>query len=130
MIPGHNDSEAELRDIAGWIAGDPRAARPMAHLTVHRRSARMGDVPPTPAATLRRAADIGREAGLRYVYVGNAPELHLEDTACAGCGLLLVERRGYRSASVIGPAGECPGCGRPLEGRWPAAVQDSWEATP
>ena len=59
-------------------------------------SFRMLDVPPTPLETLRRVADLGREAGLVHVYVGNAPELGLEDTQCAGCGRLLIERRGYR----------------------------------
>ncbi len=81
----------------------------------------MRDVPPTPIATLRRAAEIGREAGLRHVYVGNAPELGLEDTRCAGCGLLLVERTGYRSVSVLGPDGACPGCSRVIAGRWAPA---------
>jgi pyruvate formate lyase activating enzyme len=81
----------------------------------------MRDVPPTPLATLRRAAGIGREAGLRYVYVGNAPELQMEDTRCAGCGLLLVERTGYRSRSVLGREGACPGCGQIVPGRWGTA---------
>ncbi len=75
------------------------------------------DVPPTPLATLRRAAEIGREAGLAHVYVGNAPELGLEDTRCAGCGRVLLERRGYRVFDHLGPAGACPGCGRRLAGR-------------
>ncbi|MEI7745460.1 MAG: hypothetical protein WCK58_17120, partial [Chloroflexota bacterium] len=81
---------------------------------------RMRDVPPTPASTLRRAAEIGREAGLRYVYVGNAPDVQLESTQCPGCGLLLIERRGYRCSSVVAPDGSCPACARPVEGRWPA----------
>ncbi len=128
VIPGHNDSDAELRDIAGWIAAALGPHVPW-HISRFHPAHRMRDVPPTPSATLRRAADIGREAGLQHVYVGNAPELHLEDTACASCGLLLVERRGYRSLSVLGPSGECPGCRRLLEGRWPAMVHTSREAT-
>jgi pyruvate formate lyase activating enzyme len=86
----------------------------------------MLDVPPTPVSTLLRAAEIGAEAGLRYVYVGNAPELDREDTACAGCGALLVERHGYRTRSRLTDEGACPQCGRPLEGvglaRTPAAA--------
>ena len=76
----------------------------------------MTDVPPTPLATLARAAAIGRAAGLRHVYVGNAPELGMEDTRCTGCGRLLIERTGYRSRSHLTAAGACPGCGRPLAG--------------
>jgi pyruvate formate lyase activating enzyme len=129
VIPGHNDSDAELRAIAGWIAATLGPHVPW-HISRFHPAHRMRDVPPTPAATLRRAADIGREAGLQYVYVGNAPELHLEDTACAGCGSLLVERRGYRCSSVLGPDGQCPRCNRRLEGRWPAVVHSSMEANP
>ena len=88
----------------------------------------MRDVPPTPVATLRRAAEIGREAGLRYVYVGNAPELGLEDTRCWSCGILLVERTGYRSLSVLGSDGACPGCGRVIPGRWAPASGGAGEA--
>ena len=126
VIPGHNDTDAELRDIAGWIAATLGPHVPW-HISRFHPAYRMPDVPPTPAATLRRAADIGREAGLHHVYVGNAPELGLEDTACVGCGTLLIRRRGYRTSTVLGPAGECPGCGRHLEGRWPVTAHGSME---
>jgi pyruvate formate lyase activating enzyme len=76
----------------------------------------MLDVPPTPRATLARAAAIGSEAGLQHVYVGNAPELGLEDTRCAGCGRVVIERTGYRSRSVLTDTAGCPACGRVLEG--------------
>jgi len=66
---------------------------------------------------LRRAAEIGREAGLQHVYVGNAPELALEDTHCAGCGELLIARRGYRVLRSLADDGTCPSCARPLAGR-------------
>jgi pyruvate formate lyase activating enzyme len=77
----------------------------------------MMDVPPTPLNTLRLAADIGREAGLAHVYVGNAPQLEMEDTRCAGCGQVLLERHGYRVFDRLGPGGSCPSCGRALAGR-------------
>jgi pyruvate formate lyase activating enzyme len=77
----------------------------------------MRDFPPTPLDTLRTAAAIGREAGLAHVYVGNAPELAMESTHCAGCGALLIERRGYRIWSSLGPGGTCRACGRTLAGR-------------
>jgi pyruvate formate lyase activating enzyme len=88
------------------------------HVSRFHPAHRLTDAPPTPPATLLRAADIGREAGLRYVYVGNAPELGLEDTRCPGCDQVIVERRGYRSRSRLKPGGACPGCGRATEGRW------------
>ena len=113
----------------GLDRGNPRAARPMAHLTVPsgapdaRRAA-------DAVATLRRAADIGREAGLHHVYVGNAPELHLEDTACAGCGLLLVERRGYRSRVRPRSRRRVPRVRPPARGTMARGGPDSREATP
>jgi pyruvate formate lyase activating enzyme len=76
----------------------------------------MLDVPPTPLESLRRAADIGREAGLAHVYVGNAPELEAEDTHCAGCGRTVIERHGYRVRNFLAPDATCRGCGRRLAG--------------
>jgi pyruvate formate lyase activating enzyme len=121
VIPGHNDGDDELRAIARWIVERLGPGTPW-HISRFHPAFRMPDVPPTPSATLRRAARIGQEAGLRYVYVGNAPDLDLEDTRCTGCGTVLVERSGYRSRSSVGPDGACPRCGRRLEGRW------SWTA--
>jgi pyruvate formate lyase activating enzyme len=98
VIPGENDDPGELRALAAWLVENL-------------------DVPPTPIATVRRAVEIGREAGLVHVYAGNAPELGLEDTRCAGCGAMLIERRGYRVFSHLADAGSCPTCGRVLAGR-------------
>jgi pyruvate formate lyase activating enzyme len=118
VIPGRNDGDDELRDLTRWIVETLGPGTPW-HVSRFHPAFRMRDVPPTPYATLRRAADIGRSEGLRYVYVGNAPELGLEDTHCPGCDALLVERRGYRSRVSLGAGATCPSCGRPLEGRWP-----------
>ncbi len=115
VIPGRNDGDAELGAIAGWIAERLGAETPW-HISRFHPDFRLRDVPPTPLTTLARAAAIGRAAGLAHVYVGNAPELDSEDTTCAGCGETLVERRGYRSRSLLSPAGTCPACGRPMAG--------------
>jgi pyruvate formate lyase activating enzyme len=115
VIPGANDDEAQLRDLAGWIVERLGPATPW-HVSRFHPDHRMRNVPPTPLATLQRAADIGREAGLLHVYVGNAPQLGLEDTQCPGCSRVLVERSGYQVRSRLTLDGACPGCGRPLEG--------------
>ncbi len=115
LIPGHNDDETQLRGIAGWIARTLGPETPW-HLSRFRPAFRLRDVPPTPTATLVRAAAIGRETGLAHVYVGNAPELGLEDTRCAGCDELLIERRAYRARSRLDARGRCPACLRPLAG--------------
>jgi pyruvate formate lyase activating enzyme len=125
VIPGRNDSDSELRSLTAWIAETLGPLTPW-HVSRFYPAHRMLDVPATPFATLLHAAEIGRAAGLRYVYVGNAPQLGLEDTSCVGCGQVLIQRTGYRTRSHLTVAGACPGCGRPLEGvglaRGPAAT--------
>jgi len=116
IIPGHNDGDDELRALTGWIVENLGAETPW-HVSRFFPAHRMLDVPPTPLPALRRAADLGREAGLAHVYVGNAPELGLEDTHCSGCGRLLIERRGYRTRTHLTTGGACPRCGRRLAGR-------------
>ncbi len=116
VIPGRNDSDDELEALTRWIVETVGPATPW-HVSRFFPAHRMLDVPPTPPATLLRAAAIGRAAGLQHVYVGNAPRLGLEDTRCAGCGTLLIERTGYRVRSHLTDAGACPACGRVLEGR-------------
>jgi pyruvate formate lyase activating enzyme len=117
VIPGHNDSDQELRALTGWIVERLGPGVPW-HVSRFHPAYRMSDVPPTPLEALLRAAEIGREAGLRYVYVGNAPELGREDTHCPSCGLVVVERRGYQARSRLEPGGRCPACGRAIEGLW------------
>ncbi len=125
VIPGRNDSDAELRALTAWIVDTLGPLTPW-HVSRFFPAHRMLDGPATPFDTLLRAADVGHEAGLKYVYVGNAPQLGLEDTSCVGCGALLIERRTYRTRSHLTAEGACPECGRPLEGvglaRGPAAA--------
>ncbi len=115
VIPGHNDRSDELAAIAGWIAKRLGPETPW-HISRFHPDFRMANVPPTPLPTLRRALEIGRAAGLAHVYVGNAPELAAEDTRCAGCGTVLVERTGFRARSRLTALGACPECSRPMAG--------------
>ncbi len=116
VIPGENDDPGELRELTAWLVTHLGPDTPW-HVSRFYPAFRMMDRPPTPLATLRRAAEIGREAGLRYVYVGNAPELAMEDTRCTGCGALLIARRGYRVERRLTDDGACPACGLGLPGR-------------
>jgi pyruvate formate lyase activating enzyme len=115
VVPGWNDSDAELGALTAWIVANLGPAVPW-HVSRFFPAHRMLDVPPTPTASLIRAAGIGRAAGLRYVYVGNAPGLGLEDTRCAGCDRVVIARSGYRTRSQLTAKGACPACGRGLEG--------------
>ena len=116
VIPGENDDPGELRELTGWLVRHLGAETPW-HVSRFFPAFRMMDHPATPLATLRRAAEIGREAGLRHVYVGNAPELAMEDTHCAGCGAVLLSRRGYHVTRHLADDGTCPACRHPLAGR-------------
>jgi len=115
VIPGHNDDDANLRALTRWIAEHLGPETPW-HVSRFYPAYQMLDAPMTPPETLRRAAEIGREAGLLHVYVGNAPELGLEDTQCVGCGRTVIERRGYRVRNLLSPEGTCRDCGRALAG--------------
>jgi pyruvate formate lyase activating enzyme len=119
IVPGLNDSPAELASIAGFLAG-VSADIPW-HVTAFHPDYKMADVPATPVATLAAAAEIGREAGLRYVYAGNIPGRAdgLEDTRCPSCGATLVRRSGFTVLQMRAtPAGACPACGAAVAGRW------------
>lgn len=111
VVPGINDDDAQLRALAEWIAGSlgPETAW---HITRFFPYLDFADKPATPLPTLRRARDIGREAGLQYVYLGNVDEPGSEDTRCPGCGELLVRRDGFAVLEERVAAGHCPGCGR------------------
>ncbi|HPS42649.1 MAG TPA: AmmeMemoRadiSam system radical SAM enzyme [Anaerolineaceae bacterium] len=119
VIPGLNDSNEELWE-AGRFLTSVSPDIPW-HVTAYHPDYKMDDHPPTPAATLQRAAEIGQEAGLRYVYAGNLPGRvgSLEDTFCPKCARRLIGRRGYFiTENNITPAGTCSYCGEPVAGVW------------
>ena len=121
IVPGFNDSDAELDSIARFLAGISRDI-PW-HVTAFHQDYKMLDPANTPVATLVRAAAIGRAAGLHYVYAGNLPGDvgDLENTACPACGAVLVHRWGFRVLqNRITRAGTCPDCGVSIPGVWPA----------
>jgi pyruvate formate lyase activating enzyme len=116
VIPGHNDSEAELTDIAHFIKGVSPSI-PW-HVTAFHPTFKMMDRPATPAATLLRAREIGLKAGLRYVYVGNIPGEGGENTYCYSCQELLIERLGYAIKRYNLKDGKCPKCQAEIDGVW------------
>ncbi|MAT64826.1 MAG: AmmeMemoRadiSam system radical SAM enzyme [Gammaproteobacteria bacterium] len=114
VIPGVNDSDEELGEIAGFIHSV--GADVPWHVSQFYPAWRMRDVPVTPVETLRRAARIGREAGLHYVYEGNVPGEQGENTYCHQCGALLIERYGFHLRRNRIRQGVCPDCGTPVAG--------------
>jgi pyruvate formate lyase activating enzyme len=119
VVPGFNDGAAELESIARFIASvSPEIPW---HVTAFRPEFHMTESPATLPADLRRAAAIGREAGLHFVYAGNLPgEVgELESTRCPACGRTLIARLGSSvSSCAIGPDGACPSCGARIPGYW------------
>ncbi len=115
IIPGLNDAEAELRGIAEFIVANLGADTPW-HVSQFYPTYQLTDRPRTPLATLIKARDIGRAAGLRHVYEGNVPGGGGENTLCPSCGSLLIKRYGYIiEADRIGN-GACPDCGAAIAG--------------
>jgi pyruvate formate lyase activating enzyme len=120
VVPGFNDTTEELWDAARFLVSvSPDIPW---HVTAYHPDYKMDDAPPTPSSALVRAAEIGQEAGLRYVYAGNLPGRvgSLEDTHCPSCAALLVRRRGYTILDYhLTPSGACPQCHTPIAGLWP-----------
>jgi pyruvate formate lyase activating enzyme len=121
VIPGHNDSTAELEALTAWVAGTLGPDIPL-HFSAFHPDSRLRDVPPTPLSSLVRARAIAREAGLRYVYLGN---VHADDagtTVCPACSASVVVRSGYAVTDyAVTPSGECARCGARIPGRWAGA---------
>ncbi|MGE4299396.1 MAG: AmmeMemoRadiSam system radical SAM enzyme [Desulfovibrionaceae bacterium] len=115
VIPGLNDSAPELRDIARFIHDELGPDVPW-HVSRFHPTHRLTDRPPTPVATLERAWTIGRDAGLRHVYLGNVRGHPGEHTLCPACGGVAVERVGFSVAPLRGAPGVCPACGTAIAG--------------
>jgi pyruvate formate lyase activating enzyme len=115
VIPGINDDQAELQDVASFIAQELGVDTPW-HVSGFVPAYKMIDVSPTHVSTLERARGIGLEAGLRYVYIGNVPGE--ANTSCHACGRLLIRRSAHFGIleNHIGPEGNCPDCGTPVAG--------------
>jgi pyruvate formate lyase activating enzyme len=115
VIPGLNDSEEELRDIARFITGELGVETPW-HVSRFHPTYKLLDRPPTPARTVQRAREIGLEEGLRYVYVGNVPGDNGEHTSCPQCGRAVIRRMGYRIMAQDVEEGACRHCGTAIDG--------------
>ena len=124
LIPGFNDSDAELKGLADFLAGvSPYIPW---HVTAFHKDYKMDDPADTRPSDLVRAAEIGRKAGLRYVYAGNLRGQvgDLEDTRCHHCGDTLIRRSGYFVQDYrVTPDGKCPSCQTVIPGRWAARFE-------
>ena len=115
LVPRQNDSADELRKLADFIVNDAGADVPW-HISRFHPQYRYLDSVSTPISSLQRAYEIGKSAGLRYVYLGNVPGSTSESTFCYQCGKMLIERIGYRIATNSIEDSRCPDCGAEIAG--------------
>ena len=116
LIPGENDSEAELHQMSDWIAGNLGPDVPV-HFTAFHPDFRMTDKPNTPPDTLYRARRIAIEHGLRYAYVGNVHDLGRASTYCHVCGQRVIARDWHEiRAWELDDSGRCLSCGTEVAG--------------
>jgi len=109
VIPGFNDGEAELRGIASWIAQDLGPGTPW-HITRFFPHLNLSHLEPTSISALEKARQIGLDAGLRFVYLGNVPGHPGGNTYCPECGALLLQRRDLSATQILLQNGKCPKC--------------------
>ena len=115
IVPGENDSEKELRGIAKFLAETGKDI-PW-HISRFHPDYKYTSSYPTPIETIKRAKEIGKEEGLKYIYIGNVPTQG--ETVCPGCGKVMIERSGF-TAEVLEDfdQGKCASCGTLIEGVW------------
>jgi len=117
VVPGMNDSQAELADIANFIAGELGKHVPW-HVSRFHGDYKMTSTPSTPIETLELACRLGREAGLKYIYCGNVAGVVDERTHCPSCQAVVIDRAGFSVRGVKLHDGKCPTCGEVIEGVW------------
>jgi pyruvate formate lyase activating enzyme len=115
IIPGYNDSDGELTDIARFIAEEVGVHTPW-HVSAFYPTYRLTDSGSTPPETLIRAREIGLAAGLRYVYTGNIPGIGGEHTYCYNCKKPVIERWGFTVTGRAVKDGSCAFCGATIDG--------------
>jgi len=115
IVPGANDSEAELKQIAEFLFNTCGSDIPW-HISRFYPQYKHTSAEPTPLSTLRKAYDIAKQVGLRYVYIGNIRTKTGENTYCPKCQYLLIEREGYYITKNAVRNNCCPDCGTKIVG--------------
>jgi pyruvate formate lyase activating enzyme len=116
LIPGENDSVSELNLLTKFIAS--LSADIPWHVSAFHPDYQMQEKRGTSYTSMEKAFEIGRKAGLKYIYLGNTEHLEHSHTFCAGCGLKLIERSFLNTERNIMHNGGCPECGMPVSGIW------------
>ena len=118
LIPGHNDSDKELGELAAWVARELGADVPL-HFSAFHPDWKLRDVAATPSDTLRRARRIAMDAGLHYVYTGNVHDRDGDATHCPKCGAAVIARDWYEILNYdLDDTGHCRNCATAIAGRF------------
>lgn len=116
IIPGKNDSDAEIKKIANFISGIDKNI-PW-HITAFHPDYKMSNVPSTSHNALDKAYNVGKKAGLNYVYIGNIDDDERSNTYCPKCSSLLIKRNGYHTTIENFDNGICSKCNEKIAGVW------------
>jgi pyruvate formate lyase activating enzyme len=117
VVPGMNDQPATIGKMAKWIVQNLGADTPL-HLTRFVPEYRLQKLPRTSIETLEAGWKAARDAGLRFVYLGNVPGHNAENTFCPSCQTRLVARLGFKLLENRVQNGKCPTCGAAIPGKW------------
>lgn len=109
MIPGYNDSEKNIKELVNFMVEEIGVKVPL-HFTRFFPYYKLKNIQPTPVTDLEKAYEIAKNAGMKYVYIGNVPSGSGENTYCYGCGELLIERNNYQIKDHIQKENKCPTC--------------------
>ncbi len=115
LIPGKNDSPEELEELTNFLVSEIGTDTPW-HISRFHPDYKMGDVAVTQSDSLLSAYEMGKLKGLKYVYIGNMPNLDMQHTMCPGCGALLINRSGFASSMPSINKGKCTKCGEKISG--------------
>ena len=117
IIPTHNDRPGEITAMCRWINDNLGPLTPL-HFSRFYPMHKMLDLYPTPVSTLEKAYETARQAGLKYVYIGNLPGHEAESTYCHSCGKVIIARQGFETTAVTMQDGNCGHCGTRIPGVW------------
>ncbi len=113
IVPGLNDSSADMKAMADWVVDNLGVGTPW-HVTRFLPDFELSYLSPTPISVLERGLTLGKQAGLRFVYVGNVPDHSGRHTVCPECGRTVIERTGHTTAMRGVESGRCAACGADL----------------
>jgi pyruvate formate lyase activating enzyme len=116
-VPQWTDDPEMIKKMCGWLVDNGFEDNPL-HFSRFTPRYKLNRLPATPLEILEKAHEIAREAGMKYVYIGNVPGHEAQDTYCPACGAKIIDRSGFRIRENHIVDGRCEFCGEPIAGVW------------